>query len=250
MKTLRNAAICCLALALTATVGRAASQDAAVKAIVDKAREALGGEDKLSKHHAATWKGKGTVRFMGQPLGYAGAWQTQAADQSHVSLDITIEKNTVPYAKGVGGDKVWVKIGQGIQKLSKADVEELREEAYVRWLTTMLPLRDKQFKLEPLGELRVGDVDTVGLKVLIKGHRPVDLYFEKATGVLVKCVHPVRENERELIQETIWSVFEMQDGLRRPTRVVTTRDGNPYIDGELSDFRLVEKIDDGVFSMP
>jgi hypothetical protein len=237
------------ALLLAAPVGGVASQDA-VKAVVDKARAALGGEDRLAKHRAATWKGKGTVRFMGQPLGYAGAWQTQAADQSHVGLDITIEKNTVPYAKVVGGDKVWVKIGQGIQKLSKAEVEELREEAYVRWLTTMLPLRDREIKLEPLGELRVGDLDTVGLKVQRKGRRPVDLYFDKTTGVLVKCTHMVREGERELIQDTVWSAFEMQDGLRRPTRVVTTRDGNPYIDGELSEFRLLENLDASVFAMP
>jgi hypothetical protein len=238
MKTLPVMLLCCAPLALVAGQPRAARQDAAVKAIVDKARAALGGEEKLSKIRAATWKGKGNVRFMGQLFGYSGSWSMQGASQSLLALDIAIDKNNIPYARVISGENVWVKIGQGIQKLKKEDMDELRREAYWRWVTTLVPLGDKGFKLEPLGELTVNDVPTVGLKVHRKGEPTIDLYFEKATGVLVKSAHPVREGGKEVIQESVWSAFEMQDGLRRPTRVSLTRDGNMYAEGELSDFRL------------
>ena len=42
-----------------------AADDKEAKAILDKAIKALGGEEKLSKVKAATWKGKGTNQIDG-----------------------------------------------------------------------------------------------------------------------------------------------------------------------------------------
>ncbi|MCI0456836.1 MAG: hypothetical protein L0Z62_07655 [Gemmataceae bacterium] len=221
-----------------------------VKPVVDLALKALGGEERLARAQGATWKGKGTVRFMGQPFDYSGDWFTRSADLSRVALQLKLKDATFTYAKVVNKEGAWVKINDGFLKQSKQELEELREEAYVRWVVSMLPLRQKEFKLEPLGEVRVGDQQTVGLKVSHKDHRPIDLFFDKATGVLVRSLHTVRDTGKELTQETLWSEFRKQDELLRPTRVVMKRDGEPYAEGELSDFRLLNELDDSTFAKP
>jgi hypothetical protein len=230
--------------------GAPAGGGADVKAVLELARKALGGEERLTKVRAATWKGKGKVRFMGATFGYSGDWFTPAPDKSRVALELRLNDNPINYAKVVGPGGAWVKINDSFLKQSKEELEELREEAYARWVMTLLPLTEKGFKLEPLGEVRVGDQPAVGLKVTHKGHRPIDLYFDKATGVLVRSLHTVREGDRERSQETVWSEFQKQDGLLRPTRVVMKRDGEPYAEGEMSDFRLLGELDDGLFAKP
>src|SRR5579871_2186778 len=42
-----------------------AADDKDVQAVLDKAMQALGGKDKLSKIHAATWKGSGVITLGG-----------------------------------------------------------------------------------------------------------------------------------------------------------------------------------------
>jgi hypothetical protein len=231
--------------AMRASAGGAAD----VKPIVDKALQALGGEQ-FAKAHAATWKGQGKVRFMGQPFGYSGDWATQGPEQSRLTLRLTLNNNTIDYVKVVNAGGAGVKINQTPFMTTRQDKEEMRAEAYWRWVVSLLPLRDKQFKLEPLGELEVGAYKTVGLKVSRKGRRPIDLYFDKETGVLVKSIHAVMDNGKEVTQETLWSELKMQNGLLRPTQIVMTRDGQPYAEGELSDFQLVEKLDESVFTLP
>ncbi|HYT92582.1 MAG TPA: hypothetical protein VEL76_27955 [Gemmataceae bacterium] len=248
MRTARYALLLAGALAFSALAARAGN-DADVKPIVDKALQALGGE-KLAKAQAATWKGQGKVRFMGTQFGYSGDWATQGPEQSRVALRLTLNNNSIDYLKAVNATGAGVKINQTPFMTTKQDKDEMREEAYWRWVVSLLPLRDKQFKLEPLGELEVGTYKTVGLKVSRKGRRTIDLYFDKGTGVLVKSIHPVVDNTKEVLQETLWSELKMQNGLLRPTQMVMTRDGQPYAEGELSDFQLVEKLDDSMFTLP
>ncbi|TMQ33295.1 MAG: hypothetical protein E6K70_13850, partial [Planctomycetota bacterium] len=52
------------------------------QAILDKAIKALGGEEKLSKVKAASWKGKGTINFGGNEMEFTS--QTTAQGLDHV----------------------------------------------------------------------------------------------------------------------------------------------------------------------
>ena len=78
--------VCATALvcALSGPVRAADPQQDAI-AIVDKAIKALGGEEKLSKVKAVSWKAKGTITFMGNdnPI------TTQAKSLHGVSKNLT-----------------------------------------------------------------------------------------------------------------------------------------------------------------
>ena len=53
-----------------------------------------------------------------------------------------------------------------------------------------------------------------------------------------------------MTQETLYSEFKEVKGALKPTRVLINRDGKKYVDGEISDFELKEKLDDSVFAKP
>ena len=58
------AAVCTLAI-LFVSVLRARAAEGDAKSILDKAIKAMGGEEKLAKVEAYSWKAKGTVNFNG-----------------------------------------------------------------------------------------------------------------------------------------------------------------------------------------
>src|SRR5438445_204089 len=72
---------------------------------------------------------------------------------------------------------------------------------YLSWIRTLVPLKDKAFKLSPGGELKAGDRAAVCLLVSREGYRDALLCFDKETGLLVKSEMPikvVRGSEQEI----------------------------------------------------
>jgi hypothetical protein len=149
--------VSCLVLGF-AGVARADDQ-ADCRAVVDKAIKALGGQGKLSKYKAATWKEKGVYHGMGTPLPYMGKYAVQWPGQFRMEIEgvFTIVLN---------GDKGWVKTEGGeVTEMTKDQLAEQKEQHYAGWVTRLLPLKDKAFQLAPLGESKVGDRTAVGVKV-------------------------------------------------------------------------------------
>jgi hypothetical protein len=77
----------------------------------------------------------------------------------------------------------------------------------------------------------------------------VNLYFDKATGLLLRTECLVKDLEssgRELVVETLYDDYRKVGGLP----VAHKRDGKPIFVSENSDVRLAEKLDDGTFEKP
>jgi hypothetical protein len=113
-----------------------------------------------------------------------------------------------------------------------------------------LPLkREKGFKLEPLGEVEVKDRPAVGIRVLSKGHRDINLYFDKKTHQVVKTERRViDDNGMEVSQENFLTPGK-GPGLEG-TRLTIHRDGKLFIEAEVTTFTPAEKLDDSIFAEP
>jgi hypothetical protein len=104
-----------------------------------------------------------------------------------------------------------------------------------------------------LPEAKVGDRAAVGVKVSSAGHRDVDLYFDKMSGLLVKSETRVKAEEmdgKEVSQETVFTEFKEIDGAKVATKFVIKRDGKPYVEAELTDLKPAAKLDDKLFAKP
>jgi hypothetical protein len=233
-----------LALSFTGIVR--ADDPTEARALLDKAIKAAGGEEKLAKYKAMTWKATGTYYGMGAGLPYTATYAVQHPGQFRMAIEGVF---TIVF----DGDKGWVQAGGSTEEMNKDQLAARKEDNYASSLTTLVPLKDKAFTLTPLPEVKVDDRPAVGLKITREGHREVRLYFDKQTNLLVKSQMRVKAEEmggKEVNQEAYYSDHKDISGLKVPTKVVVKREGELYVDGESSDVKLLEKLDNKVFDKP
>jgi len=241
-----------LGFALVAAFGlRAAEQDDA-KNIIDKAIKARGGQEKLRKLKAVTMRLKGTIHSPGGDVPFTGEVVTQGADQRRLALDAETNGTKFTFVQVLNGDKGWQKINDDTQELNADQLAEAKEEAYGSWVATLLPLDGKDFTLYSLGEVKVEDRPAIGVRASSKGHRDVNLYFDKEFSQLVKSETRVKDEESgmEVNQESTYSDFKEIDGIKEPSKIVVKKDGKPFVEATVEQVKREEKVEDSIFVKP
>jgi hypothetical protein len=232
-------------LACATLVGAEAPKEA--RAVIDKAIKAAGGEEKLTKFQAHTWKAKGTYYGMGDGLPYTANYAVQFPNKFKVEIENV-------FTIVLDGDKGWVKSGDNTNEMTKEQLEEHKHERYAGLVATLLPLKDKGYKLATLGEVKVGDRPAIGIKVSHPGQRDVDLFFDKDNGLLVKCSRKAKAEEqggKEVTQDSYYSDYKDIEGAQFPCKIVVKRDDKVYVEAENSDIKPAGKaLPDGTFDKP
>ena len=176
---------------LALTSGKTArAEDQAAMAVVDKAIKAMGGEANLMKVKAATWNGKGKFYGLGggEGLDYTGNWAFHGPRLFRMVVELDLTGQKVKQTIVVNGDKGWIKNGDMVGDMDKDVLAEHQDQAYANWTVYVNPLalKDKTVDLSLVGDVEIYKRITVGIRVVSKGHRDINLYFDKKTGLLVK----------------------------------------------------------------
>jgi hypothetical protein len=240
----------CVLLAYSG-VGRADDQAEALK-IVDAAIKAAGGEAKLGKLKLATLKGKGTFYEGGLEGTFTLETTVQGVDRFRLSLEMNIKDQNVKAMMILNGDNAWRKIEEMAEDAPAEIIPAMKAELHALRMTQMLtPLKDKEMKLSPLGEVKVNDRPTLGIKVAKKDHPDVDLYFDKETHLPLKCELKIKERgDKEVTTEWLFSNFKEWAGVMHPKKIVLNRDGTKLMEMEISELKPEEKVDEGTFAKP
>jgi hypothetical protein len=218
-----------------------------VKAIVEKAVKAAGGEKNLAKFRGMTWKEAGKYYGMGDGLDYQGKYAIEWLEKFKMDISGVF---VIVYTK----DKGWVRsIDSGTRDMDGDDLAEIRKNQRAGWIAWRLPLTDKNLKWTATGETRMNDRPALGVKVSQPAQRDVDLFFDKETGLLSKTETIVKSREhgnQEVKQETSYSDYKDVLGMKIATKYSLKRDGKVFVEGERSEIKMVEMFDDGVFVKP
>ena len=241
-------------LALAAAGAARADEQAATRAVIEKAIQARGGEDKLAQMKAMTFKSKGKLYGTGEGMDYTGEWAIQPPDKIRFQINFEANGMKLAFVFVFDGKQGWLKINDNTIELDEDAVAEAKEDFHAGRVETLVPLlKDKGFELSPLGDSKVGDHETVGVRVAHKGHRDINLFFDKKTGLLLKNERTIKDQMlggQERRQETLHSDYKDVDGVKQPMTLVIKRDGEKHVEGEMMDFRTADKLDDGVFGKP
>jgi hypothetical protein len=243
-----------LALLLAVGAGRGrADEQPDLRKVIDKAIKAHGGADKLAKFKAATLKLKGKYYGMSEDgVDFTGDAASQSPDKTRMEITIDVMGMEFKFLRVVNGDKGWTHMMGQTTAMDKEALAEAKEELYAAGVKRLAVLRDKGFKLEPLGEVKVGDRAAVGVKVAHKGHRDINLFFDKKTGLLVKSERPAKDPMAgtEFTQTELYDDYKEVDGIKHAGKLTILRDGKKFVDGQSSDFKPQEKLDDSLFAKP
>jgi hypothetical protein len=225
---------------------RAAEGDA--KAILDKAIKATGGEEKLAKVAAFTWKSKGTININGEEAEFNN--QVTAKGLDHFRREFGNDQFSGVTV--LAGEKAWRKIGDNSTELEGDGLAQEKRRVYLQVIpTTLVPLKDKGFKYEAGGEEKVGDKPAVILKATGPDGKDFTLFFDKESGLLVKTsgvVMGFQGQENNL--ETTFSDYKDFDGIKKATKIEIKRDGEPFQKLDVTEFKVLDKVDADAFTEP
>jgi hypothetical protein len=229
---------------------RADDKDA--KAILDKAIKALGGEEKLSKASAITWKVKGKISFGENESGFTGQVTVQGVDHFRSLFEGEFNDNKFKAVTVLSGDKGWRKFMDNSMIMDATALASEKQNLYLLITPlTLVPLKGKGFQIEVADDEKVGGKAAVVLKVTGPDGKDFTLAFDKETGLPVKQVAKVTGfMGDEFTQERIYSAYKDFNGIKRPTKIVSKRDGEKFVDEEITEFKVLDKVAPETFSEP
>jgi hypothetical protein len=230
---------------------RADEKDA--KAILDKAIQALGGEQKLAKAaEAATWKARGKINFGGNESEFTGQSTVKGFDHYRSEFEGDFGGNPVKGVTVLAGDKGWRKFGDQNMEMDADAVANEKRTIYLQVIpATIVPLKGKGFKVETAGEEKVADKPALILKVTAPDGKDFKISFDKESGLPAKVVAVVAGfMGDEFTQETTMTNYKVFDGIKKATKVESKRDGERFVEVEVLEFRALDKVDAAAFAEP
>ena len=250
MKRLLFATLAIMLVAALGSVVRADDKDPT--AILDKAIKALGGEEKLKKVGAVSWKSKSTVTFNGNSNDLAIHATVEGLDHYRGEIEGDFGGNPFKGVTVFNGNKGWRRFGENKMDLDEDALANEKRRVYLQVIPSLLiPLKGKGFKLEVVAEAKVGDKPAVGIKATGPDGKDFTLYFDKESGLPVKLIAKVVGFQGdEYTQETTYTDYKEFDGIKKATKSEAKRDGESFIKSEITEFKVLDKVDSKTFTEP
>lgn len=229
-----------------------ADEQSDAREVVDKALKAMGGEAKLAKVPAVTFKAKGSVSEGGMDLTLVGDTAWQGMHECRLDIEAQVMGQVQKALVVINGDKGWAAVMGKVEDAPKEVMGILHGEIYaLRLAQSPTLLKDTSITLSPLGEVKIGDRTSLGIKSKRKDHPEVDFYFDKTSGLLIKFELRVQEpGGMEVNHEFLLDDYKEADGLKHFNKFTLQRDGKKTMEVEMTEFKREEKLDDSLFSKP
>jgi hypothetical protein len=221
-------------------------------AVIDNAIKALGGEAKLKAAGTSTWKSKGTISIGGAANPFTS--HATAQDLRHFRQDFEGEfgGNKIKGAMVLAGDKCWRKFGDMAEELDKDGTTNEARNVYLQIVPmTMLALKDKAFKVASAPAEKVDGKSANVLNVTGPDGKDFKLYFDRESGLPVRLVAKVLGfTGEEFTQETNLGGYKDFQGVKKATKIENKRDGEKFMEVELTEFKILDKVPAETFTEP
>lgn len=240
------------ALAIGARCPARAADTAGPNAVLDKAIQALGGDEKLIKIKSISWTVKGTITFNGADNPFTGRTVAQGLDHMRQEFEGEFNGSKVKGVTVLSGDKAVRDFGGSRSDLDK---DALANEKRITYLTlvpiTIVPLKGKEFKVQTADEVTVAGKPAAGIKATGPDGKDFLLYFDKESGLPVRMVAEVADfMGTDYTQETVFSDYQEMAGIKKATKLQLKRDREKFIDEQISEFKILDQADTKAFTEP
>ncbi|CAN5422216.1 hypothetical protein BH10PLA2_BH10PLA2_29660 [soil metagenome] len=238
-----------IGLLLTGT-GLASAQDDANK-ILDRAVQAHGGAAKLSQIKGQTSKAKGRLELQGG-LDFTQESAVQHPDKLKEVIHLAVNGMNVDVITVYNGKEGWANVAGQTMPLEGATLDAIKDAIDTMALSRLAFMGGKDLQVALLGEAKVNDKAVVGVKIGRKGHKDVNMYFDKATGLLAKLEHRVKDpmSGQDVTEERIILDYQDVDGMKVAKKVIVNRDDKKYMEAEVLEVKFSDKLDDSLFGKP
>lgn len=226
------------------------TEPASPRQIIERAIAAQGGEAQVAKLVDGSWRAK--VKGRRAKMEIAGEIVHQGLNKGRISTSSSWYGLTLKVVVVTNGDQAWRTINGVTREVSGRDLDEMRDGGYrSRRVRFLLPLlREPGFTLTSLPETMVATAPATGVRVNREGHRDVDIYFDTATGLLVKIESRlVMPGKPPVVLEQVCSGYREFDGVKLATKFTKYENGKVHSIEEITDLLFVDHIDDEEFTI-
>jgi hypothetical protein len=223
------------------------------KELLERAYKAQGGFEKLSKLKATQAKGKGIMYLPVDgkvaEVSFTSDGAAQLPDKFKITQQFEINGMKMTQVQTMIEGKATILMNGTPIDLDDNMKKEMREQVYFEYISTLIPLREPSFTITSLGESKIENKPAIGLKVSSKGHRDISLYFDKESALLIKAAYQAYDpiGAKEVAQEMYFKDFKDLDGAKYPSKSVVNQDGKKFMQLEVTEYKLSEKLDNAVF---
>lgn len=241
-----------LGLLVVVLVPAASSAQDTPQALLERAITAHGGRANLSVTGAERVKLKGTLHVGKSALPFTNEMAIQLPGQYKSAVTITEDNRAHTVVHLLDGDKATILIDGQTQPVAGVHLAQLKQTLQLEQALRLVPLlTDPAYSLQLLPEVRYNTHVYAGVRVQGKGQRDLKLYFDGATGLLVKTEHLLDgPGGKDVVQEGFYGNHREAEGRIRAGTIVVLRDGKKVMEAELVEARRVERIDPIEFTRP
>jgi len=230
-----------------------AQEGADLKAVIKKAIEAHGGEKALAKYQGGISKFKGTMDLLNMKIDVTGESAFQKPDKMKNVMTLEIMNKSIAITQVFDGKKFWLSTaGNTMEITDEKLLKEVKESLQVEGANSFMAFLEKPYELSAIGEVKVKGKDAIGIRISKKGQRDFSLFFDKKTNLVVKTEMRAYDamSGQEITQEKYIIGYQDKQGMKIAKRVEIHKDGNLFMDIEITDVQVVEKLDDTHFAKP
>ena len=244
---------CVAAWVLVLVAGTVSAQEKPQE-IIQRAIKAHGGDEKLARITCDKVKVNGFLVVGEDDVLFTAETFVQLPGVFKNTVTLTVNGRKVVIVQILNGEKTSVtQDGQPLKVTAAADAD-MRETMHLERAARLVPLlNDKAYELAALEESKVNNQPVNGVKVTMKGHKDLRLYFDKETNLLIKSEHPHDDGKGggEVKQEEYYAEFkDFGDGFKRSSRVSTYRDGKKVMGAVLVEAKCLDKIPEAELAKP
>jgi outer membrane lipoprotein-sorting protein len=232
---------------LPATTIQSADDQAVAWRAIKRAMEALG-------HPSDTHRYKGTVqryriKSLRQDLEVSCTGQVWSQPPDKIRIETFLWFTMV-----IDGDKGWIHAHRDDKTIamSAEDLAAMKESRYANEVSSLAALLRPPFRLTSLGDRKVNDRPAIGVRVTCLNRPPIELFFDKQSGLLVKSARRVMvagQPERAL-REAWYEDYREVNGVKWAMKTTYKEDGKLTSQLTLEDVSFVDKFDSDTFSKP
>jgi hypothetical protein len=222
----------------------------AARAIVERAIAAQGGPEQVAKLFKS-WRAK--VSGTAGPLEITGTILHDGPERGRIATQIETGGKKIEVIAITDKERAWQIIDGKSREVTGDELKEMQDGGWrSRKVRFLLPLvTEKGIELSVLGESQVADRPAVRVGVKSKGHRDIDIFFDKESGLLVKTEsHVIGPDKQQKVLEQVFSDYKDFDGLKLATTFTKYENGRQTSVEQITELKFVDRIDDSEFAKP
>jgi hypothetical protein len=230
---------------IPSTAARASGDNA--KVILDRAIEALGGEEKLSKIEGLSWTSNGSVKENGRVREITAVVTFQGLNRVRRDYRVYRARSRTV----LNGDKGW-HVSDRYRPMNADAVAREKRNIYLQLVPTLLvPLKGAGFKYEAAGEEKVRGKPASILKITAPDGKDFTLSFDNESFLPVKEVaRSIGNDGKERVEEATFSRYHHLGGIKKATLIEVEIDAQNLSVFEIVDFKVLDRVPADTFTPP